>query len=72
MTVTAANAHGLAISTKGLVHIYRSDGHDVAALSGVGVRIQPGELVGLLVRSCSGNSTLKQLSGGLLEPSAGR
>ena len=75
MTTTmhgAHGGHGLAVSTHGLVHIYRSDGHDVAALSGVGVTIQAGELVGLLGPSGSGKSTLLQLCGGLLEPSAGR
>ena len=39
---------GLAISTTGLVHIYRAHGHDVAALSGIGITVRPGELVGLL------------------------
>lgn len=63
---------GLAVTTQGLVHIYRSDGHDVAALSGVGVSVRAGELVGLLGPSGSGKSTLLQLCGGLLEPSAGR
>ncbi len=64
--------NGLTVHTQGLVHIYRSDGHDVAALSGVGVTIRAGELVGLLGPSGSGKSTLLQLCGGLLQPSAGR
>jgi len=64
--------HGLGVHTHGLVHIYRSDGHDVAALSGVGLTIGPGELVGLLGPSGAGKSTLLQLCGGLLQPSAGR
>jgi putative ABC transport system ATP-binding protein len=63
---------GLAISTSGLVHIYRSQGHDVAALSGIGIQVAPGELVGLLGPSGAGKSTLLQLCGGLLTPSAGR
>jgi len=63
---------GLAISTSGLVHIYRSQGHDVAALSGIGITVRPGELVGLLGPSGAGKSTLLQLCGGLLAPSAGR
>lgn len=63
---------GLAISTTGLVHIYRAHGHDVAALSGIGITVRPGELVGLLGPSDAGKSTLLQLCGGLLTPSAGR
>ncbi len=63
---------GLAISTTGLVHIYRAHGHDVAALSGIGINVRPGELVGLLGPSGAGKSTLLQLCGGLLTPSAGR
>ncbi|TCC38557.1 ABC transporter ATP-binding protein [Kribbella speibonae] len=63
---------GLAISTTGLVHIYRAHGHDVAALSGIGISVRPGELVGLLGPSGAGKSTLLQVCGGLLTPSAGR
>ncbi|WBQ03108.1 ABC transporter ATP-binding protein [Kribbella sp. CA-293567] len=63
---------GLAIKTSGLVHIYRSQGHDVAALSGIGISVRAGELVGLLGPSGAGKSTLLQLCGGLLTPSAGR
>ncbi|TCC05919.1 ABC transporter ATP-binding protein [Kribbella soli] len=63
---------GLAITTTGLVHIYRAHGHDVAALSGIGITVRPGELVGLLGPSGAGKSTLLQLCGGLLTPSAGR
>ena len=62
---------GLAITTRGLVHIYRSEGHDVAALSGVDLSVREGEMVGLLGPSGAGKSTLLTLFGGLLRPSAG-
>ena len=68
----ATTRHGLAVSTQGLVHIYHSEGHDVAALSGVALDVRPGELVGLLGPSGSGKSTLLSLLGGLFRPSAGR
>jgi ABC-type lipoprotein export system ATPase subunit len=63
---------GLAVSTRGLVHIYRAEGHDVAALSGVDLTVGPGEVVGLLGPSGAGKSTLLTLFGGLMRPSAGR
>ena len=61
-----------AITTLGLVHIYRSEGHDVAALSGVDLSVAPGEVIGLLGPSGSGKSTLLALLGGLFRPSAGK
>jgi ABC-type lipoprotein export system ATPase subunit len=63
---------GLAVSTRGLVHIYRAEGHDVAALSGVDLVVGSGEMVGLLGPSGAGKSTLLTLFGGLMRPSAGR
>jgi putative ABC transport system ATP-binding protein len=63
---------GLRVSTRGLVHIYRAEGHDVAALSGVDLTVNPGEVVGLLGPSGAGKSTLLTLFGGLMRPSAGR
>lgn len=63
---------GLRVSTRGLVHIYRAEGHDVAALSGVDLTVHPGEVVGLLGPSGAGKSTLLTLFGGLMRPSAGR
>lgn len=63
---------GIAVSTRGLVHIYRTEGRDVAALSGVSLDIGAGEFVGLLGPSGAGKSTLLTLLGGLLQPSAGR
>ena len=63
---------GLAVSTHGLVHIYRAEGHDVAALAGVDLDVRAGEMVGLLGPSGAGKSTLLTLFGGLMRPSAGR
>jgi putative ABC transport system ATP-binding protein len=63
---------GLTVTTTGLVHIYRAEGHDVAALSGVDLTVGAGEMVGLLGPSGAGKSTLLTLFGGLLRPSAGR
>lgn len=61
----------LSVVVRGLVHVYRSEGHDVAALSGVDVVIAAGDIVALLGPSGSGKSTLLSIVGGLLRPSAG-
>ncbi|HRW18587.1 MAG TPA: ATP-binding cassette domain-containing protein [Dermatophilaceae bacterium] len=70
--MSAPPGRGLGVVTRGLVHIYRAEGHDVAALSGVDLRVAPGEIVGLLGPSGAGKSTLLTLCGGVLRPSAGR
>jgi ABC-type lipoprotein export system ATPase subunit len=62
---------GTAVSTRRLVHIYRTEGHDVAALAGVDLTVAAGEFIGLLGPSGSGKSTLLSLMGGLFRPSAG-
>lgn len=65
-------SRGLAITTHGLVHLYHSEGHDVAALAGVDLQVAAGELMGLLGPSGAGKSTLLGLLGGLFRPSAGK
>ncbi len=55
-----------------VVHIYRAEGGDVVALSGVDLSINPGEMLALVGPSGSGKSTLVALLGGLMRPSAGR
>jgi len=62
---------GAAVTTRRLVHIYRAEGHDVAALAGVDLSVAAGEFLGLLGPSGSGKSTLLNLMGGLFRPSAG-
>jgi putative ABC transport system ATP-binding protein len=63
---------GLPVRTERLVHLYHTEGHDVAALSGVDLDVRGGELVGLLGPSGAGKSTLLSLLGGVFRPSAGK
>jgi putative ABC transport system ATP-binding protein len=63
---------GLPVRTERLVHVYHTEGHDVAALSGVDLDVRGGDLVGLLGPSGAGKSTLLSLLGGIFRPSAGR
>lgn len=72
MSVAPRAAGGLPVRTRKLVHIYRSEGQDVAALSGVDLDVGAGEVVGLLGPSGAGKSTLLSLLAGLFRPSAGR
>jgi putative ABC transport system ATP-binding protein len=62
---------GLGVRTKGLVHVYRGEGRDVAALAGVDLTVRAGEVVALLGPSGAGKSTLLSLLAGLLRPTAG-
>jgi putative ABC transport system ATP-binding protein len=63
---------GLTVVCRRVVHIYRVEGSDVVALSGVDLSIGSGEMVALVGPSGSGKSTLISLLAGLMRPAAGR
>ena len=60
-----------ALECRGLVHVYRVDGTDVAALRGIDLVVPEGQNVALLGPSGSGKSTLFAVLAGVLRPSAG-
>jgi ABC-type lipoprotein export system ATPase subunit len=68
---TTAAPHGLPVHTRGLVHVYRGEGRDVAALAGIDLTVRAGEMIGLLGPSGAGKSTLLSLLAGLFRPTAG-
>ena len=71
-TSSESTGDAIAVSCRGLVYIYRLEGYDVVALSGVDLDISAGESIALLGPSGSGKSTLMSVMAGLLRPSAGR
>jgi putative ABC transport system ATP-binding protein len=60
------------IELQGIEKTYLSGRFAVAALRGIDLRIDPGELVAIMGPSGSGQTTLMEILGCLLQPSAGR
>ena len=60
------------IHCEGLVKIYKIADLEVVALQGLDLRVERGEMLGIVGASGSGKSTLMNILGGLDRPSAGR
>lgn len=61
-----------AIRCTGLIKIYKVEDIEVVALQGLDLKVERGELIGVIGPSGSGKSTLMSVLGGLDIPSAGR
>ncbi|MGA7398093.1 MAG: ABC transporter ATP-binding protein [Solirubrobacterales bacterium] len=60
------------IAVEALTRVYHLGGHEVRALDGIDLRIEPGEFLAIMGRSGSGKSTLMNLLGCLDAPTDGR
>lgn len=61
----------LAIKSKGLKKVYKTDGETVVALKGIDLEIKKGDMVAIMGPSGSGKSTLLHLIGGIDYPTEG-
>ncbi len=69
--MSAAPPPGAAVDLRGVFRLYRTAEGDAAALQGLDLRIEHGELVAVVGPSGSGKSTLLRLLAALETPSAG-
>ena len=71
-TAVLSPAEAAGVYCDNLVKIYKISTLEVVALQGLNLRIEPGEMVGIVGKSGSGKSTLLNILGGHDLPSAGK
>lgn len=69
--MSLTNHHPIIECTQ-LVHVYRVGASEVIALQGLDLRLEQGEMLGIVGSSGSGKSTLLKVLSGLLTPTGGR